>query len=202
MDLLLEAGEIEWQGSLRSTYNKYFHPKALEMQHPDMYEMLFKGEIIAAFQFETIVGRVALEKVKAKTFDEIAAANSLMRLSSDGSEQPIDKFVRYKNSPEEWEQDMINYGLTKDERQVLHEVLDSRYGVCDTQELLMILSMRPEISNFDLTMANKLRKSIAKKDEKLQEAQRIIFYEECAKVGTSINFARYVWEECFSIQKG
>lgn len=147
-------------------------------------------------------GRVALEKVKARSFDEIAAANSLMRLSSESSEQPIDKFVRYKDDSQAWEQDMINYGLTKDERQVLHEVLDSRYGVCDTQELLMILSMRPEISNFDLTMANKLRKSIAKKDEKLQEAQRIIFYEECAKVGTSINFARYVWEECFSIQKG
>lgn len=59
MDLLLEAGEIEWQGSLRSTYNKYFHPKALEMQHPDMYEMLFKGEIIAAFQFETPVNKMA-----------------------------------------------------------------------------------------------------------------------------------------------
>ena len=202
MDLLLAENQIEWQGDLRSTYNKYFHPKVLEMQHPDMFEMLFKGEVIAAFQFETIVGRVALEKVKAKTFDEIAAANSLMRLSSEDSEQPIDKFVRYKNNPNEWEQDMINYGLTKDERKVLHEVLDSRYGVCDTQELLMILSMRPEISNFDLTMANKLRKSIAKKDEKMQEAQRVLFFEECQKNGTSTTFADYVWHECFSIQKG
>ena len=202
MDLLLAENVIEWQGDLRSTYNKYFHPSVLEMEHPDMFEMLFKGEVIAAFQFETIVGRVALEKVKARSFDEIAAANSLMRLSSEEIEQPIDKFVRYKNNPQEWEQDMINYGLTIEERAVLHEVLDSRYGVCDTQELLMILSMRQEISNFDLTMANKLRKSIAKKDEKLQEAQRIIFFEECVKNGTSTNFMNYVWHECFSVQKG
>lgn len=202
MDLLLDDGVIEWQGDLRKTYTHYFHPNALEMSHPDMYEMLFKGEIIAAFQFEAITGRMALEKVKAKDFNEIAAANSLMRLSTSDKEQPIDRFIRYKNDSQAWEQDMINYGLTQEERNILHEELDLRHGVCDTQELLMTLSMRPEISNFDLTMANKLRKSIAKKDEKLQEAQRIIFYEECAKAGTSSNFARYVWEECFSIQKG
>ena len=51
-------------------------------------------------------------------------------------------------------------------------------------------------------MANKLRKSIAKKDEKLQEAQRIIFYEECLKAGTSSNFARYVGKNALAFKRG
>lgn len=59
MDLLLAENVIEWQGDLRSTYNKYFHPSVLEMEHPDMFEMLFKGEVIAAFQFETPVNKMA-----------------------------------------------------------------------------------------------------------------------------------------------
>ena len=202
MDLLLEHGKIEWQGSLKDTYNKYLHPDVLEMEDKKMYQMLFDGDIISAFQFETPTGRATLEKVAATNFDEIAAANSLMRLSVPSGEQPVDRYVRYKNNPGAWETDMRNYGLTSTERNILHEVLDSRYGVCDTQELLMILSMRPEISNYDLTRANKLRKSIAKKDEKLQQEQKDLFFEACKANGTSDNFASYVWHECFALQLG
>ena len=202
MDLLLEHGKIEWQGSLKETYNKYFHPDVLEMNDVKMYEMLFDGDIISAFQFETVVGRATLEKVEATNFDEIAAANSLMRLSVDQGEQPVDKFVRYKNNPGEWEQDMIDYGLDLSERKILHEVLDSRYGVCDTQELLMILSMRPEISNYGLSQANKLRKSVAKKDKKLQMEQKKLFYNACRENNVSDVMMSYVWNECFKLQFG
>ena len=59
MDLLLEHGKIEWQGSLKETYNKYFHPDVLEMNDVEMYEMLFDGDIISAFQFETPVNITA-----------------------------------------------------------------------------------------------------------------------------------------------
>lgn len=196
MELLLKEGKIEWQGSLKKTYTKYLHPDVLEMRDPKMFKSLFDGEIISAFQFETPVGRATLEKVKAETFDEIAAANSLMRLSTDG-EQPVDKYVRYKNDPSEWVKDMNEYGLTQDEQDVLHSILDSRYGVCDTQELLMLLSMHEKIAGFNLGQANLLRKSVAKKDPKKQAAQKEIFFNEGRKIGTSEEMLNYVWNECF-----
>lgn len=32
MDLLIEAGHMQWQGSLRATYNKYLHPDVLDYE--------------------------------------------------------------------------------------------------------------------------------------------------------------------------
>lgn len=196
MDLLLKENKIQWQGSLKETYKKYLHPDVLEMNDPKMYKLLFDGEIISAFQFETVVGRQTLEKIEAENFDEIAAANSLMRLSTDG-EQPIDRYVRYKKNPQEWESDMILHGLSNDEREILHNILDSRYGVCDTQELLMTLSMDEKISGFNLTEANKLRKSVAKKDPQQQASQKDLFYESGRRLGTRDIMLDYVWNECF-----
>lgn len=59
MDLLLEHNKIEWQGSLKETYNKYLHPDVLEMENPRMFDLLHSGDIIAAFQFETPVNIIA-----------------------------------------------------------------------------------------------------------------------------------------------
>lgn len=55
MELLLEAGKIEWQGSLRATYEKYLHPDVLDMETSGMFELLHKGEILDAFQFDSSV---------------------------------------------------------------------------------------------------------------------------------------------------
>ena len=136
-----------------------------------------------------ITGRATLEKVKARTFEELSAANSLMRLSVDSGEQPVERYIRYKNNPNEWEQDMINHGLNNEEQAILHH-LDSRYGVCDTQELLMMLSMDEEISGYDLIEANVLRKTVSKRDPKAQEKQRDYFFN---KEKWNI-FNGYVWK--------
>ena len=54
-DLLLQYNKIEWQGSLRKTYDKYLHPNVLEYNNPEMWNLLYSGEVINAFQFETVV---------------------------------------------------------------------------------------------------------------------------------------------------
>ena len=201
MDLLLKEGKIEWQGSLKKTYLKYFHPDVLEMEDPKMFKLLFDGEIISAFQFETPTGRQTLEKVNAQNFDELAAANSLMRLTNDG-EQLVDRFVRYKKDNNEWEKDMDEYNLSKEERLVLHKFLDSRYGVCETQESLMLLSMSENISCFDLKEANILRKSVAKKDPKKQAEVKEMFFAKGRENGTREEMLNYVWNECVVPQLG
>lgn len=202
IDLLLKHNKIQWQGSLKATYDKYFHPDVLEMENKEMYQLLFDGEVFNAFQFETVIGRQTLLKVNAKSFDELCAANSLMRLSVKDGEQPLDKYIRYKKNINEWYSDMIQFGLNKEEINIMKKHLLSRYGVCDTQEFLMQLSMDKEISNFGLDKSNKLRKAVAKQDDKKLEGQRQIFYEEGLKTGAREIFLDYVWNEQFKMSFG
>ena len=196
MDLLLEYGKIEWQGTLKATYNKYFHPDVLEMDDPKMFDMLYNGDVINAFQFETPQGQQTLGKLKARSFDEIAAANTLMRLSCDG-EQPLDKFIKHKNNIQAWYSEMFDEGLNGKEVEVLEKHLNATYGIADSQESLMLLIMDKEISGYDLTKANKFRKAIAKQDQEKLQDQQIQFYASGEALGTRKEMLDYVWEKQF-----
>lgn len=162
MDLLLKAGKMEWQGSLKATYDKYLHPDVLEYENPEMWELLYSGEVINAFQFETLVGKSALQKVKPHKLQEVITANSLMRLSVKEGEQPIDKFVRYKNDIKLAYEEMEKAGLNMMEIDIMKKHLETQYFVASTQEDVMRMSMDEKIANFGLKDANYLRKSIAK----------------------------------------
>lgn len=198
MDLLLEYGKIEWQGTLKATYNKYLHPDVLEMDDPKMYEMLYEGDVIDAFQFETVIGRQTIRKLNARTFDELVTANNLMRLSSQDKEQPLDKFIKHKNNIQSWYDDMRGARLTEDEIKTMERISSETYGVTESQEGLMLMIMDKEISGYDLTMANKFRKAIAKQDKEKILEQKILFYECGDGLGTSRNLLDYVWDYQFA----
>ena len=200
LDLLLEYGKIEWQGSIRATYSKYLHPDVMELDNPEMFKLLYSGDLINAFQFETNVGQQALMKVKPSNFHEIAAANSLMRLAADHGESPLDKFARFKNNIEAWFHEMSNSGLLEEEKEALMTHLLPTYGICDTQESMMNISMDPMVSNFSLTQANKLRKGIAKKQASIIEEVRVMFYENNPSARQEM--LDYVWEYLFKPQFG
>lgn len=85
-----------------------------------------------------------------------------MRLMApDGEDQPIDIYVKYKTAPQLWYNDMYNAGLTTEEIKVLEKYLKVKNGVADSQEVVMQLSMDPQISGFSMKDANRLRKIIA-----------------------------------------
>lgn len=199
MDLLLEDGKIEWQGNLRKTFNKYFHPDVLDLKSKDMFKMLSKGEIFDAFQMSSLVARNAMRKIKPNTFDEVAITNTIIRLQTEG-EQPIDKFVRYKQDINEWYQDMDKYGLTKHEQELMEKHLLPRTGICDTQEILMNIIIDPNIADGGLTFANKFRKSVGKKDEKKIENASQEFMKIMKENGQREEFAKYILEEQFALQ--
>lgn len=194
--LLLKDGKIQWQGSLRRTYDYYFDVDKLEMKAPKMFDMLFSGDVINAFEFNTIVGRNTLEKMNARTFDELVAANALMRLTIENGEQPIDRYLRYRSDIQQWYNDMNEYGLSENEIEIMKTHLSKFYGVCYSQESLMSISMDKRITGFGLLEANKLRKSIAKKNNKLYEQEREHFFKAGNKLGTSDALLNYVWDMC------
>ena len=201
LEELLNKGKIEWQGSLWNTYCKYLHPDNLDYNNPEYYERLNNHELISVFQFESGQGLKALNTIKPHSLLELAAANTLMRLQAEG-EQPMDRYVRIKNNPQEWEQEMIDYGLNEYERGILHEHLDNEYGTCSSQEMLMLISMDKRIAGFGVREANMLRKANAKKKPELREDMRQEFLRRGKEIGTREVMLDYVWNVQFATQFG
>ena len=197
-DLLIKDGKIEWKGSLRKTYDAYLHPDVIDLESPGMYDMLEKGEIFDAFQMSSLVARNAMRKIKPRTFNEVAITNTIIRLQTDG-EQPIDKFVRYKNNIQEWYQDMNKYGLTKYEQSLMERHLLERTGISDTQEIIMQIIIDEDIANGGLEFANRFRKAIGKKNQKLIDNAENEFYEYMKENGHRREFAEYILNEQFSL---
>lgn len=202
IELLLKDGKIEWQGSLKSTYDKYFHPDVLDLESKEMYDMLANGEIFDAFQMSSLVAQNAMAKIRPETFNEVEVTNTLIRLQVDGGkEQPVDKFVRYKNNINEWYKDMKDYGLNDNEIELMKEHLLDRNGIMDTQEGIMLAVMDKRIGNSNLLFANKYRKAIAKKNEKAIEECEEIFTKNIIDNGHSKEFADYIINEQIGLSR-
>lgn len=200
MDLLIANGHMKWQGSLKETYWKYLHPDVLDYDNKEMWDMI--KQIYSIFQFDTPVAVKALNKVEPHSVMDLSATNSLLRLQGDGEESPLDKYARYKRDINEWYSDMTKYGLNEDEQQCLTEHLGNSYGMAESQEKVMLLSMDKRISGFSLKQANKLRKAIAKKKADVLEETKTLFFESCKNQGTRDIFAKYIWEEEFGMSFG
>ena len=117
-----------------------------------------------------------------------------MRLVAEqGAEQPVDKYIKFKNNIDLWYQEMKNWNLTKEEIEILEPHLLPVYGVANTQEDVMEIVMNPKICNFTLQDANKLRKGIAKKKDDVIAEVRAMFYEKGLVAGTRKQLLDYIW---------
>mgnify|MGYP003307200178 CR=1 FL=1 len=202
LDLLLKDKQIEWQGSLRSTYNKYLHPDVLDYNNPEMWRRAADGEITNLFQFDTEVGSVCIKKARPTNVMQLAEINSIMRLQVEGSEQPIDRYVRFRDDINVWYLEMIEEGLTMEEMDILKKYLNGSFGISGSQEKLMLLVMDPKIAGFTLGEANGFRKAIAKKiPAKIQENKEK-YFSKGAALGTREPFLNYVWKYCVEPQLG
>ncbi len=194
---------MQWQGSLRDTYNKYLHPDVLDYETKEMWDWIGENKVINLFQFDTQVGLQAAKRIQPHNLVELATANSIMRLMVTDGEQPIDTYIRYKNDISEWYKCMRDdYQLTEKEIKVVEPYLLPVYGVGDTQEIVMELSMDKKIAGFSVAESNKLRKAIAKKNKELQQKMKQTFFEKGKKIGTSDNLLNYIWKEVVGKQLG
>ncbi|MFO1442952.1 DNA polymerase III subunit alpha [Bacillus sp. Bva_UNVM-123] len=202
LDMLIEHKEIEWKGNLRKTFHHYLHPDNIEKTDDKIYEMLGSGEILDLFQFSTEIGIETAKKVKPSNLLETASANSLMRLMSDGEEQPIDTFIKYKNNISLWYEELNKYSLNNEEIKIMEEHLLKLNGVAETQESVMLLSMDKRIAGFDVSLANKLRKAIAKKSKDALEEVEKKFFEYGRELNNREEILNYVWNVQIKRQLG
>ena len=180
LELLLKDKVIEWQGSLRATYDKYIYPDKLDYDNMDMWEKMINGAVPNLFQMDSPQGIIAMKKAKPHSVSEMAEVNAIMRLQGEG-EQPIDRYMRFHDTPGEWEKEMDEAGLTDHEKEIIKKYLSKSHGVSGTQEVMMKIVMDPEISNFTLGEANSLRKAVAKKRPKDFKKAIDLFFEKGGK---------------------
>lgn len=200
-ELLLKYGKIKWQGSIRATYNQYLHPDKLDYTTKEMWDDCSEGKITDLFQFITPVGGKCIRKIQPHSLEEMANANSLMRITVEDGIQPVDKFLAYKQDRSLWYKELDQYGVTNpNEIKALEKVLNYCYGCPSMQEDVMELCMEPKIAGFSLADADKARKIIAKKKSEDVAGLKEKFYNSVESHGNSINVANYVWEQCIKPQ--
>lgn len=204
LDLLCDAGYLERKPTLRETYENALNVYELEREDPKMWEMIWEHKINSLFQMEKDSGIKGIALTKPKSVEDLAHLNSIIRLMAQekGGEMPIDKYTRFKNNISLWYQEMEDYGLTQAEIEVLKPVLSGSYGVCESQEGFMQLLQIPECGGFDLNFADRVRKSVSKKNAKEYEALTKEYFEECAKKQLSKKLCSYVWNVLVATSRG
>ena len=204
LELLQEYGLVTPEKTLKETYEKVIGIYNLERDDPKMWEMVWKHEITSLFQMEQQSGIDAIAKTHPKSIDDLAVLNSVIRLMAQekGGEMPIDKYARFKKNLLLWDQEMTQHHLTSQEKALLHKELDISYGLSIAQEQFMQLVQIPEIGGFDLQWADRLRKSIAKKNPKEYEQLTKEFFENMEKKNLSRNLCNYVWKVLIAMNRG
>lgn len=204
LDLLMEQGYVEKKATLRETYEEALGVYKINRDDEKMWDMIQNHEIVSLFQMEQQSGTRGIALTHPRTVDELAVLNSVIRLmaAEKGAESPLDKYARFRFNPKDWEREMIQYGLTEEERQILHRELDISDGLSITQEQFMQLVQIPECGGWDLQFADKLRKSIAKKNPKEYEELTKQFFQKVEEKNLSRKFCDYVWNVEIALSRG
>lgn len=203
LDLLLADNLIEWQGDLKSTYDKYLHPDILIRDDPEMWHKVWRNEIIDIFQMDSTVGKQSLSLVKPENIPQMAAVNALMRLIPEkGNKTPTEEYVMYKQHPELIKKEIYDLSATDKEKEILFNFMKDYNGVLESQEGAMLAVMIPEFTNYDVPHANKIRKIIAKKKMKEITSARQEYFETGLANGVSEDILKYIWDVQIKRQLG
>ena len=204
LNQLLKMGKVQWQGSLKDTYEKYIGIYSLERDNLDMWKLLWQHKVLSFFQMEKESGKQALALTHPKSVDDLATINSVIRLMPEekGAETPLQKYARYHDNIQLWYDEMTRAGLTQEEQELLKKELLVSSGICEAQEYLMILPTYPEIGGFDLSWSDKLRRAVAKKKAKDFNQLEKEFFQNAEEKNLSKNLINYVWNTLFVTQKG
>lgn len=189
--LLQDAGYFEKDLTLREAYDKYVHPDVIPLEDDRLWDAIDSANILALFQLNTSVGGNVVKQLVPRSVEELVACNALMRLTGEkDAERPADRYERLKKHPEQWQQEMDDWGFSEQEQQVLRKYMGADYGAPSSQEVLMLILMDDDTCHFTLAESNSARKIISKK--KVKEIpklkQKILTQAKNPKLG------EYIWE--------
>lgn len=204
LDLLTEYGYLSREGTLKERYERAIGVYNLNRDNKDMWEKVGNNEIISLFQMEQQSGVQGIALTKPQTVEDLATLNSVIRLMPPDkeSERPLEKFARYKENPYDWEYDMDEYGLTADEKALMHEMFDYSNGIAAQQEDLYQLMTSEAIVGYGFGRADMLRKAVAKKNPKDYKDFEDQFWKDVESRGSSLQLCKYIWNVLVAAQRG
>ena len=204
IDLICKYGYETEEPTLKETYEKIIGIYNLERDSKEMWEMCWNHKVMSLFQMEKQSGISGIAAMKPTSVDDLAILNSAIRLmaTEKGGEMPVNKLARFKAHPEDWDYELKKYGLDAAAKEVLEPVLDVSYGLCIAQEQFMQLVQLPELGGFDLTWADKLRKSIAKKNPAEYEKLTEEYFKIIKEKGLNERLCTYVWNVLIAMSRG
>ena len=204
LDLICDYGYEQRENSLRETYEKIIGVYNLEREAPDMWKMCWEHKVQSLFQMEKQSGISGIAAMKPTSVDDLAILNSAIRLmaTEKGGEMPVNKLARFKAHPSDWDRELQKYGLGTKAKEILEPILGVSYGLCIAQEQFMQLVQLPELGGFNLTWADKLRKSIAKKNPAEYEALTEDYFKVIKEKGLDEKLCTYTWNVLIAMSKG
>ena len=204
IDLICKYGYEKREPTLKDTYEKIVGIYNLEREAPEMWKMCWNHEVMSLFQMEKQSGVSGIAAMKPTSVDDLAILNSAIRLmaTEKGGEMPVNKLARFKAHPSDWDYELQKYGLGAEAKEILEPVLNVSYGLCIAQEQFMQLVQLPELGGFNLTWADKLRKSIAKKNPAQYEELTKEYFKIIKEKGLNERLCTYVWNVLIAMSKG
>ena len=204
IDLICDYGYEKREDTLKETYEKIVGIYNLEREAPEMWQMCWEHKVMSLFQMEKQSGISGIAAMKPTSVDDLAILNSAIRLmaTEKGGEMPVNKLARFKAHPDDWDYELRKYGLGAEAKEILEPVLSVSYGLCIAQEQFMQLVQLPELGGFNLTWADKLRKSIAKKNPAQYEELTKEYFKIIKEKGLDERLCTYVWNVLIAMSKG
>ncbi|HEX8361556.1 MAG TPA: DNA polymerase III subunit alpha [Longimicrobium sp.] len=132
----------------------YGRAEDIELDDPEVYKMLARGGTAGVFQFESALATEKIRAMKADRFDDLIAANALVRPG------PLDMGMDLVYIRRKLGQEQVKYPFAE-----LSEVLEPTYGVIVYQEQVMRIAQI--LGGLSLAEADVLRKAVGKKDAEL-----------------------------------
>ena len=204
IDLICKYGYETEESTLKKTYEKIIGIYNLEREAPEMWKMCWEHKVMSLFQMEKQSGISGIAAMKPTSVDDLAILNSAIRLmaTEKGGEMPVNKLARFKAHPDDWDYELRKYGLGAEAKEILEPVLNVSYGLCIAQEQFMQLVQLPELGGFNLTWADKLRKSIAKKNPAEYEKLTEEYFKVIKEKELNEKLCTYVWNVLIAMSKG
>ena len=164
MMMLAEDGYIEWQGSLRKTYDKYLRPEVIDFDKPEIWQAINDKNVLDLFQFLSAqVGIQAIEMGKPQNLFELATLNSVMRLQANGDRDlPLVEYKHKLENPNLWKEEALADGLNNEEIELLHELTKGENHMLVSQEAMMKALQHEKVAGFTFMESDKARKSVAR----------------------------------------
>jgi len=164
---------------IRTRHGALRHPTAgqefaraddIPLDDAEVYKMLARGGTAGVFQFESALATEKIRAMKADRFDDLIAANALVRPG------PLDMGMDLVYIRRKLGQEQVKYPFAE-----LTEVLEPTYGVIVYQEQVMRIAQI--LGGLSLAEADVLRKAVGKKDAELIAKELGKFVDKAVEKG-------------------